>query len=81
MQHTAIVGEPSTCIRDTYSAYMTNGTVSSGFLWSHPGSQRSDARLQLPANNTVCKADADFEVFPGVSTADILANLPSGVDA
>ncbi|KAI0334630.1 alpha/beta-hydrolase [Cubamyces sp. BRFM 1775] len=59
--HTAIVGEPSTCIRDTYSAYMMNGT--------------------LPANNTVCKVDADFEVFPGVSTADILANLPSGVDA
>ncbi|KAH9889039.1 alpha/beta-hydrolase [Cubamyces lactineus] len=58
--HTAIVGEPSTCIRDTYSAYFANGT--------------------LPANNTVCEVDADFEVFPGVNTADILANLPSGVD-
>ncbi|RDX45302.1 alpha/beta-hydrolase [Lentinus brumalis] len=28
--HTAIVGEPSTCIRNIYSAYMTNGTVSTG---------------------------------------------------
>ncbi|KAI0806610.1 alpha/beta-hydrolase [Fomes fomentarius] len=31
----------------------------------------------LPANGTVCEVDADYEVFPGVTTADILANLPT----
>ncbi|RPD63505.1 alpha/beta-hydrolase [Lentinus tigrinus ALCF2SS1-6] len=31
----------------------------------------------LPANNTLCEVDADFEVFSGVNTADILAHLPS----
>ncbi|RPD63522.1 alpha/beta-hydrolase [Lentinus tigrinus ALCF2SS1-6] len=31
----------------------------------------------LPANNTLCEVDADFEVFSGVNTADILAQLPS----
>ncbi|RPD63565.1 alpha/beta-hydrolase [Lentinus tigrinus ALCF2SS1-6] len=56
--HTAIVGEPSACIRQTYSAYFTNGT--------------------LPAHNTVCEVDADFEVFAGVYTGDILAHLPGG---
>ncbi|RPD63511.1 alpha/beta-hydrolase [Lentinus tigrinus ALCF2SS1-6] len=30
----------------------------------------------LPANNTLCEVDADFEVFSGVNTADILAHLP-----
>ncbi|TFK83378.1 alpha/beta-hydrolase [Polyporus arcularius HHB13444] len=31
----------------------------------------------LPANGTVCEVDADFEVFTGVNTADILAHIPS----
>ncbi|RPD70275.1 alpha/beta-hydrolase [Lentinus tigrinus ALCF2SS1-7] len=31
----------------------------------------------LPANNTLCEVNADFEVFSGVNTADILAHLPS----
>ncbi|KAI0746902.1 alpha/beta-hydrolase [Daedaleopsis nitida] len=31
----------------------------------------------VPANNTVCDVDSDYEVLPGVTTADILANLPS----
>ncbi|KAI0747569.1 alpha/beta-hydrolase [Fomes fomentarius] len=31
----------------------------------------------MPANNTVCEVDADFEVLDGVTTADILANLPT----
>ncbi|RPD70273.1 alpha/beta-hydrolase [Lentinus tigrinus ALCF2SS1-7] len=31
----------------------------------------------LPANNTLCEVDADFEVFSGVNTADILTHLPS----
>ncbi|KAI0689861.1 alpha/beta-hydrolase [Cerioporus squamosus] len=31
----------------------------------------------LPANDTVCEVDADFEVFDGVNTADILAHIPS----
>ncbi|RDX45240.1 alpha/beta-hydrolase [Lentinus brumalis] len=31
----------------------------------------------LPANGTVCEVDADFELFSGVNTADILAHLPS----
>ena len=35
------------------------------------------ASLQLPANNTVCEVDADFEIFNGVNTADILAHIPS----
>ncbi|RPD55343.1 alpha/beta-hydrolase [Lentinus tigrinus ALCF2SS1-6] len=30
----------------------------------------------LPANNTLCEVDADYEVFSGVNTADILAHLP-----
>ncbi|RDX49560.1 alpha/beta-hydrolase [Lentinus brumalis] len=30
----------------------------------------------LPPNGTVCEVDADFEVFDGVNTADILANIP-----
>ncbi|KAI0709175.1 alpha/beta-hydrolase [Earliella scabrosa] len=29
----------------------------------------------LPANNTVCEVDQDVEVFQGVTTADILANM------
>ena len=33
--------------------------------------------LQLPANNTVCEVDADFEIFDGVNTADILAHIPN----
>ncbi|KAI0807370.1 TAP-like protein-domain-containing protein [Fomes fomentarius] len=32
----------------------------------------------VPANNTVCEVDTDYEVYPGVTTADILANLPAG---
>ncbi|RDX45242.1 alpha/beta-hydrolase [Lentinus brumalis] len=32
----------------------------------------------LPANGTVCEVDADFEVFHGVDTATILAELPDG---
>ncbi|TFK84554.1 alpha/beta-hydrolase [Polyporus arcularius HHB13444] len=32
----------------------------------------------LPANGTVCEVDADFEVFHGVDTAMILAELPDG---
>ncbi len=31
---------------------------------------------QLPPNGTVCEVDADFDVFDGVNTADILANIP-----
>ncbi|KAI0689850.1 alpha/beta-hydrolase [Cerioporus squamosus] len=31
----------------------------------------------LPANGTVCEVDADFELFDGVNTADILAHIPS----
>ncbi|KAI0807372.1 TAP-like protein-domain-containing protein [Fomes fomentarius] len=30
----------------------------------------------VPENNTVCEVDADFELFDGVTTADVLANLP-----
>ncbi|RPD70247.1 alpha/beta-hydrolase [Lentinus tigrinus ALCF2SS1-7] len=30
----------------------------------------------LPANNTLCEVDADFDVFSGVNTAEILAHLP-----
>ncbi|KAI0807357.1 alpha/beta-hydrolase [Fomes fomentarius] len=30
----------------------------------------------LPANNTVCEADADWQVFEGVTQTDIFANLP-----
>ncbi|RPD63528.1 hypothetical protein L227DRAFT_651139 [Lentinus tigrinus ALCF2SS1-6] len=30
----------------------------------------------LPANNTVCEVNSDFELFQGVNTADILAHLP-----
>ncbi|KAI0689859.1 alpha/beta-hydrolase [Cerioporus squamosus] len=31
----------------------------------------------LPEKNTVCEVNADFELFDGVNTADILANLPA----
>ncbi|RDX49113.1 alpha/beta-hydrolase [Lentinus brumalis] len=31
----------------------------------------------LPANGTVCEVDADYEIFAGINTADILANIPS----
>ncbi|TFK83374.1 alpha/beta-hydrolase [Polyporus arcularius HHB13444] len=31
----------------------------------------------LPPNGTVCEVDADFEVFDGVNTLDILAHIPS----
>ncbi|KAI0723376.1 alpha/beta-hydrolase [Earliella scabrosa] len=34
----------------------------------------------LPANNTVCEVDEDFEVFPGVNTQAILASLPDTID-
>ncbi len=33
--------------------------------------------LQVPAKNTLCEVDADYEIFSGVTTADILAHLPS----
>ena len=40
------------------------------------------ARVQLPEDKeTVCEADADFEVFPGVNTQQILAALPSDIRA
>ncbi|RDX55206.1 alpha/beta-hydrolase [Lentinus brumalis] len=31
----------------------------------------------VPAKNTLCEVDADYEIFSGVTTADILAHLPS----
>ena len=40
----------------------------------------SFAGVQLPkGKETVCEADADFEVFPGVNTQQILAALPNDV--
>ncbi len=35
-----------------------------------------ESRSQLLPNGTVCEDDADFEVFDGVNTANILANIP-----
>lgn len=69
------------------SAYMVNGTVSSQ-LSSFSGIITDDSRShlplrlswQLPANNTVCEVDEDFEVFPGVNTQAILASLPDTID-
>ncbi|KAI0686870.1 alpha/beta-hydrolase [Cerioporus squamosus] len=31
----------------------------------------------VPGNNTLCEVDASYEVFSGVTTADIIAHLPS----
>ncbi|RPD63509.1 alpha/beta-hydrolase [Lentinus tigrinus ALCF2SS1-6] len=31
----------------------------------------------VPANNTLCEVDADYELFSGVTTVDVIAHLPS----
>ena len=67
-------------MQEIIAAYMVNGTVRIRPLpplWSQSEFLR-DTCLQLPTNNTVCEVDADFEVFEGVTTAHILANLPGG---
>ena len=36
-----------------------------------------NGRLQLPeGNDTVCEVDDTFELYPGVTTSQILANMP-----
>ena len=65
-------------MQEIIAAYMVNVTVRIRPLtplWSLSESLRGTC-LQLPASNTVCEVDVDFEVFDGVTTAAILANLP-----
>ena len=58
--------------------YVANGTVR---LLCHSSSTEADSTFvfaQLPSDNyTVCDVDTDVEVFDGVNTEMILANLPS----
>ncbi len=80
-KHTT-VSAPSACMNEIFIAYMTNGTVSCRYYTNHRlGGSLSRtheyASSQLPANGTVCEVDADYEIFAGINTADILANIPS----
>ena len=59
---------------------MTNGTVSPLAPLRYPGLAYTAACLQLPdGNDTVCETDESevYELFQGVTTQAILAQLPS----
>ena len=78
LQHTTM-GLHSECLSEVVHAYMANGTVRSLHSVSL-NFERSDMHCatQVPDSNiTVCDADADFHVFPGVTVREVLAELPN----
>ena len=82
LQHTTL-GLKSACITQLANAYMANGTVSSPlpfFTRTLRGTseQKLTSVVQLPdGDDTVCQADADFEIFPGVNTEEIMKRVPT----
>ena len=58
--------------------YLVNNTVSRAFGSSRRCVLLTTGQPQLPeGNDTVCEVDDTFELYPGVTTSQILANMPS----
>ena len=72
LQHSSLA-ESSECVARIIQMYLNNDTVSSLNTVEYECCSSHISQFQLPADDsTVCEVDADVEVFPGVSSNEVI---------